>query len=207
MPGKSAQRVRNPRGRGPRLREEIVAAARRILERSGVEDAVTLRATAREAGVTAPAIYAHFPGRTEMIEAVIGTAFAEFVAAVREPLQGVEEPAQRLRAGCRAYIHYAHEHPATYRILFTRHQPSALPVVAGAAAEFFQDLVDTLAQCGVQDDAHVPDPQSDAIVLWLALHGLAALPPAHPRFPWPEQEDLLDHLLERLADIDPDRSL
>ncbi len=45
MSNVEAARLRNPRGEGSRLRAEVVRAARRVLEVSGVEDAVTLRAT------------------------------------------------------------------------------------------------------------------------------------------------------------------
>jgi AcrR family transcriptional regulator len=67
-------RIPNPKGQGARLREEILAA-RRLLEEGGSEEAIGLWATAREAAVTAPAIYAHFGGRQELVEAVVGGAF------------------------------------------------------------------------------------------------------------------------------------
>ena len=192
-------RVRNPRGEGSRLRADIIRAARRLLEVSGVEDAVTLRATARQAGVTAPALYGHFADRGEIIEAVISEAFAEFAAAVTTAMCGIADPVERLRAGCRAYVRYAHEQPAAYRILFTRDQPSALPSAAAQAADLFQLLVEIIRDCVAAGRSTSRDPTLDAVVLWLALHGLAALPPSHPRFPWPDEQVLLDQVLNRSA--------
>lgn len=202
MSNVEAARTRNPRGKGVRLRADIIRAARRILEVSGVEEAVTLRATARQAGVTAPALYGHFADRGEIIEAVISEAFAEFAAAVTDAMLNVADPVERLRAGCRAYIRYAHEQPATYRILFTRHQPSAVPSAAAQAAEVFQLLVEVIGECVVAGRSASRDPTTDGVVLWLALHGLAALPPAHPRFPWPDEQVLLDQVLTRSALLD-----
>ena len=83
MSSSSTSRVRNPRGHGDRLRNDLLAAARRLLEHHGVEDAVTLRAVAREVGVTPSAIYPHFAGRQDMIEAVIADAYADFAQLVR----------------------------------------------------------------------------------------------------------------------------
>lgn len=199
MSNVEAARLRNPRGEGSRLRAEVVRAARRVLEVSGVEDAVTLRATAREAGVTAPALYGHFANRGEIIEAVISEAFAEFAAAVTDAMRGIADPVERLRAGCGAYVRYAHEQPATYRILFTRHRPSAVPRAAAQAAEVFQLLVDTIGECVAAGRSASRDPAADAVFLWMALHGLAALPPSHPRFPWPEDHVLLDQVVNRSA--------
>lgn len=60
---KEAVRERNRRGQGTRLRAEILAGATQLLEDSGSEEAVTLRAIARQIGISAPSIYSHFPDR------------------------------------------------------------------------------------------------------------------------------------------------
>lgn len=62
-------RQRNPRGEGGRLREDLLAGAQRNLERTGSEDRPTLRAMAREVGISAPSIYAHFPDSQANIHA------------------------------------------------------------------------------------------------------------------------------------------
>jgi AcrR family transcriptional regulator len=201
MAKKPKARPRNPKGQGDRLRDEILGAARRILEESGTEDAVTLRATAREAGVTAPAIYSHFANREEMVETVIAAAFDEFATAVLGEMTGIEDPTRRLRAACRAYVDYGHRHPATYRVIFTRHRPSALPSVAASADAVFQILVDLLDESAAIGRRDGGDARTDAATLWLGMHGLATLPPSHPRFDWPEQDVLLDRLIERLGGV------
>ncbi len=201
--GKSRRRTPNPKGQGARLRGEILAAARRLLEEEGSEEAVGMRSTAREAGVTAPAIYAHFAGREEMVEAVIAAAFEEFAAEVLAAMEGLPDPVARLRAACSAYVAYGVEHPATYRVIFTRHRPSELPTVATAAANVFQVLVDLLEECAAAGLRDGGDAFEDAVALWLGVHGLASLPPAHPRFPWPDRDHLVDRLLEGSAGVAP----
>lgn len=49
-------RQRNRRGEGAHLRDEIIAGASAILERTGSEENLTLRAVAREVGIAAPSI-------------------------------------------------------------------------------------------------------------------------------------------------------
>ena len=49
-----AMRERNRRGEGGKLRADIVAGATQLLEDTGSEDAVTLRAVARQVGISAP---------------------------------------------------------------------------------------------------------------------------------------------------------
>jgi AcrR family transcriptional regulator len=75
-------RTRNPRGEGGRLREEIVAAASRLIEEKG-EEAVTLRAIARSAGITAPSIYAYFEDLDEVLEAMVANTFDAWVTYLR----------------------------------------------------------------------------------------------------------------------------
>ena len=59
-PGAVATRARNRRGEGARLRDDIVAAAVALLDETGDQAAVSLRAVARRVGIAAPSIYRHF---------------------------------------------------------------------------------------------------------------------------------------------------
>ncbi|HUD76992.1 MAG TPA: helix-turn-helix domain-containing protein, partial [Streptosporangiaceae bacterium] len=64
----------SPPSRRDRLRaatiEEIIATARRLLVQSGPE-AVSLRAIAREMGMTAPALYRYFDSHQELLRHVV----------------------------------------------------------------------------------------------------------------------------------------
>ena len=76
MEPKTTPRPRNPRGTGDRLRDEILIAAEELL-RDMPGEALTLRAVARAAGITAPSIYRHFIDREAIIRAVVDRAFDE----------------------------------------------------------------------------------------------------------------------------------
>jgi len=115
-------RTRNRRGEGGLLRDEIVAAAERLLEREGDEDAITLRSVAREAGISAPSIYAHFADREAILDAVLDLAFDRLHSLATETVSAVpgDDPVSVLLAGCHAYADFAQREPARYRVLFAR---------------------------------------------------------------------------------------
>jgi AcrR family transcriptional regulator len=199
------QRVRNKRGEGSRLREEIIAAATALLEETGSEDAITLRGVARRAGVAAPSIYAHFPDRDAIVTAVVAQAFAELdevLGAV--PDEG--DPLQRLFHLCRAYLAFAQDKPHRYRVAFERRRTPATANTSEArgleelsGGQAFGRLVTAVGDCGQPDCVTSRSPQLDATVLWVALHGYASLATSVPAFPWPDREELLNAIIGRIV--------
>src|ERR1700682_3032191 len=73
-------RARNARGEGQRLRDEIIAAAIKVLSAIGAGDPVSLRAVAKEAKIAAPSVYIHFADRNVLLLAVLEKLFREQVA-------------------------------------------------------------------------------------------------------------------------------
>jgi AcrR family transcriptional regulator len=201
---KETVRERNRRGEGGKLREDILAGAAGLLERTGNEEAVTLRAVAREVGISAPSIYAHFPDREAIVEAVVDGAFADFNAAVVEVVNAAiaagAGPREIVRAGCAAYLRFAAERPNRYKLLFERQH-----LIGGDAPdvqiEGFDLLVRSIQGCVAAGISASTDPARDATAIWLALHGYATLPSRLPMFPWPEPEALLDRIIDGLAQI------
>ena len=114
-------RQRNARGQGARLTEDIVTGALALIERSGSDEAVTLRAVAREVGISAPSIYPHFADRDAIVMAVVLRVFGELAGAIEQASTSVRQgPVERLVAGCEAYVGYGLAHPARYGVLFSR---------------------------------------------------------------------------------------
>jgi AcrR family transcriptional regulator len=200
------RRRRNPRGEGSRLRRDILDAASEILETTGSEEAVTLRAVARAVGIAAPSIYAHFADREAILDQLVAEGFAEFTAGLQAAIAPYGDPVERLLMGCRAYLAYAAEHPRRYRTLF--HHPDirnrgrevdAESLAQGAAA--LNVLVEGIADCARAGRSTSQDHFTDAVAVWVALHGLASLIAETPAtFPWPDQ--LLTAIVTRLAQID-----
>lgn len=197
-------RVRNRRGEGGRLREEIVAAARELLDESGNEHAVTLRAVARRAGIAAPSIYPHFADQPAIMLAVVREAFAELEEQLRAAAERAgDDPRQRLLAICGAYLDFGRERPMRYRTMFGG---VWVPTLDGSVSE--QELLalgdgtlgflaGTLAACAAAGASTSTDPAGDAIALWLGLHGVAHQRAATRVFPGPE--DIADRMIVALG--------
>ena len=210
-------RARNPRGEGARLRDEIIEAASELLERGGSEAAITLRAVARQVGITAPSIYPHFANREEILSAVITRAFDAMVARLRLAVQGDQDPVARLRAAAHAYVAFAAEQPHRYRVLFERHRPPGAPAIREAetveqmlGADAFAVLLNAVRDCIAAGASKAPSPVASATELWIALHGYVTLRAALAAFPWPDTDDVLESLITRLGWIEatpaaPDR--
>jgi len=187
-------RAQARRGEGNRLREEILAAATRLLIETGDEDAVSIRAIARAVGVTPPAIYLHFADKDELMLAMSEQQFAEFDAGVEAAGRTTTDPVESLRRRAHAYARFGLDNPEHYRILFmgrvSTRDPARLP---GRAA--FDHLVDAVAR-GVTAGAFPSDldPFLAAVGLWTAVHGLTSALISMPRFPWPDVETILDHV-------------
>jgi AcrR family transcriptional regulator len=212
------RRQRNARGQGARLTGDIVSGALALIDRTGSDEAVTLRAVAREIGIAAPSIYAHFPDREAIVAAVVGRIFDELTAAIAAGtnLAG-DDPVDRLIAGCEAYVDFGLAQPARYGVLFSGPRmaaqdrepaapvppgPGALPAMAGAQA--FALLVDAIEACVTAGASASSDVVADATAVWVALHGTVSLRTSlSGRFPWPDRAGFVRGLVLTLAKITP----
>jgi AcrR family transcriptional regulator len=174
------------------LRSDLLAAAGTLVERNGSVEAVSLRGVAREAGVSAPAVYGHFADLGVLLDAVVAHGFTDLVAAVRAATDGVPDPVERLLAGCRAYVRCGLSAPGRYRAMFGSRQ-----VPAGAAA--FDVLVDAVGACVRAGRSASRDPRADATLVWTALHGLVTLWAGWVDRPGPDLGAQVDALVRRLA--------
>jgi len=196
-------RERNRRGEGGKLRADILDGATALLEQTGSEEAVTLRAVARQVGISAPSIYTHFADREAMVDAIVDAAFADFNAAIYAAVDAASDPLARLRAGCAAYLRFAEERPNRYKLLFERRNlvtgpEDPVPVIR---TESFDALVTCVQGCIDAGISASTDAQLDSKAIWVGLHGFATLRALVPGFPWPDTDILLDRLIYGLAQI------
>jgi AcrR family transcriptional regulator len=190
----AARRARARRGEGDRLREEIIAAATRLLGQSGSEDAVSIRAIADAVGVTPPSIYLHFADKEELIMAVCVDRFQELDRLMAEVAETATDPLDEVRRRGEAYIRFGLENPEQYRILFMAHARAAAPekVQEWAALQHMVEAVQRCLDAGlmVGEDAFVI-----TVGLWAMVHGTTSLLISMPDFPWPPVDEVIDHVL------------
>ncbi|MDY7101182.1 MAG: TetR/AcrR family transcriptional regulator [Actinomycetota bacterium] len=200
-------RKRNRRGEGQKLRDELIDAASRLLEQHGAVEALSLRAVATEAGVSAPSVYRHFDDLDDLLLAVVEARFGDFEQHLAAATDGIDDPFAALVAMGRAYLQFADEQPGRYQAIF--HHGLADRVAGDVPFEevpgsgCFVAIVDAVQRCL---DAEPPDDGSSderdafriAVHLWTGVHGIADLRANHPAFPWPPIDDLLTDMAEQV---------
>ncbi|MGC0313728.1 TetR/AcrR family transcriptional regulator [Kitasatospora acidiphila] len=150
------------------LRAACLRAAWELLEEDGGAG-LSLRAVARRAGVSAMAPYRHFADRDALLAAVAAEGYRELAdslaAAHRSPAT-----ADDLAAIAVAYVRFALDHPALFRVMFAEPcDPSneERTAAAGAVAEYV---------CGIVRGAFpTVDPAAMSTAVWALVHGLAFL--------------------------------
>lgn len=198
-----ATRLRNPRGEGARLREQLVHAAAEVLDDVGEADRVSVRAIARRAGVSPTALYLHFPDRDAAVAAAVDAGFAAFNAALRDAAEGSTDPHRALEAMGLAYLDFASRQPAMYAGLFSARRPME-PSAEVARKEGFAGLVAALQAAEPALDAATA--RDVAIAVWSALHGFAMLRAARATFGWPPAPEYVRRLLDSLVSDTPSRA-
>lgn len=157
------------------LRRGLVDAARRLLEAEG-PTALSLRAVAREAGVSPAAPYHHFKDKAELLDAVAHEGWQLLNDAMREAKSRVEGRQQLTQLGI-AYVCFARDHPALYRVMYdAARDKESLPIDT-------QNPNQDSAYCMVRDTMveHGADPEAvthlelATIASWCAAHGLAEM--------------------------------
>jgi AcrR family transcriptional regulator len=192
----SAAPTRRKRGAGHELRDVVVHAATDLLAEVGDVDALTMRAVATAAGVTAPSVYRHFPDKQALVRTVITERFHEFANQLRAAATTAgDEPLARLHAMAEAYVAAGLAKPGHYRVLFsaTNAGPVGLgldPNVEHPGAASHRDLVEAVAAC-IPAATRADTALALATELWASLHGIVDLRVTKPEMPWPDPATLV----------------
>lgn len=197
----AGKRLSNKRGFGTNLRGEIVQAATRLLSESGSHEAVTLRAIAREAGIAAPSIYPHFADRDAILDVVVARGFENLAETCRRAADATTSGPARVEAISFAYVDFARAHPGQYRVLFERSPANTTspPHPYDEGLQAFELLVQALGHPAAKDSSGDLKRILDAQSLFVALHGIATLPPSLPGFPWHDEATLVRNVITKIS--------
>lgn len=193
----ASRRPRLRKGEGRQLRDEILEAAEQLLLATGSQDAVSIRAVADAVGVTPPSIYRHFADKTTLIFEVCARHFEALEEFVRQAIDGIDDPVDRLATMGRAYITFGAANPEPYRIMFLTRPDLAPDEFQGmelAKAATFALLMEAVQSC---IDAGRFRPGYDdafrlALGFWARVHGLTSLLVTKPDMPWPDDPEFVD---------------
>ncbi|MCA9552133.1 MAG: helix-turn-helix transcriptional regulator [Myxococcales bacterium] len=149
--------------------------ARDLLVQGGLQ-AVTMRAVAREVGVSATALYRHFVDRDDLLRAVVDAGRDRLTLYLTRGLEA-GSPRERLLATGDGYLDFALEHPHDYRVMFLAWEELQIglhaPDPQGRPSPALQLLMDRVRECR---SASPPEEiQALGLMLWAQVHGLASL--------------------------------
>jgi AcrR family transcriptional regulator len=174
------------------LRRSLIAEALGLVAEQGVA-ALSLREVARRAGVSQAAPYRHFANKDALVAAVAEEGYRATHRAIRRALATAPSTTvERLQAIGAAYIRYAVDHPAQFRVMFGQEVAATHGFAScwEAAQANFDELIAEIRAGQAAGSLVGEQPEAAARAVWSALHGLASL--------------LVDGLLARQG-LGPDR--
>ncbi|MGY4623173.1 TetR/AcrR family transcriptional regulator [Bradyrhizobium sp. USDA 4486] len=160
------------------LREALLQAAERVLERDGL-GGLTLRAVAREAGVSHAAPTHHFGDLTGLLSELAAVGFRQFNAAMASSCEAAATPLERALARPKAYVAYAQAHPGMYGIMFrTERLDYSRPSLQEAAEASFAGLANAIGamrQEQISGDTLTLNQGAAIARAWSMVHGFTML--------------------------------
>ncbi len=160
------------------LREALLEAAERVLERDGLAG-LTLRAVAREAGVSHAAPTHHFGDLTGLVSELAAIGFRQFNAAMASACDAASSPLERALARPKAYVAYAQAHPGMYGLMFrTERLDYSRPSLHEAAETSFAGLANAIGamrQEPIKGDTLTIEQGAAIARAWSMVHGFTML--------------------------------
>ncbi len=177
-----------------------------MLAETGDEAAVSVRAVADRVGITPPSIYLHFRDKNELIFQCCREIMRELTTEVLSAIEGLEDPAERLRVAARVYVRFGIENPEPYRITFmspNHDLPEDFELADYEGLNAFEVLtlmVTEVMADGSDRPVSPAEAQMHGMGLWAAVHGVVSLMIAKAvepiDFPWPDLDATIEHLLD-----------
>jgi len=186
----------------------LLAAAETILQRDGI-GALTLRAAAREAGVSHTAPAHHFGDLTGLLSALAASGFArlsDFARAEADAKKSNGGEKNQLLAHARGYVAFARAHPGLFQLMFRSERLDwSLPALERAARDAYTLLMPATEALQAKPDA---ETLADMLARWSYVHGLAMLlidgrfSVSASMVPGADEEALIAELLGRMVWLD-----
>jgi AcrR family transcriptional regulator len=151
------------------LRAAVIAAGLKRIE-DGEGGELGLRALARDVGVSATALYRHFPDKEALLDALADEGLRRLGALQAQAWLKAGGGSAGFKATGIAYVRFAHDEPALFRLSFTRQMAERKEGGDGGEVAY------NLLRAGVGEALPgVKDPDVAALHAWALVHGLAML--------------------------------
>jgi AcrR family transcriptional regulator len=158
------------------LHNALLQAAEQLLAEQGAAS-LSLRAVAKQAGVSHAAPYRHFRDKAALLRALAQGGFERLAGAIEVATGNASQnPEQKLVEAGVAYVRQAVERPALTRLMFggsvVVEDDAAYRQASTAAFEALQKIIEEGVAAGV---FRARDPHELALVAWTSMHGVAML--------------------------------
>lgn len=157
------------------LAEEIMQRAIEHIEADGTEK-LSLRALAREAGVSQTAPYRHFPTKRCLLAALATQGFCELHQDIERVVAQDASAADRFVDMGLAYVNFARENPTKYHLMFgaVLDDFSEYEMLERAARACFAEVRTMLSEL-IQDHPDAAKLDQLSGITWAGVHGVASL--------------------------------
>jgi AcrR family transcriptional regulator len=160
------------------LHQALLEAAERVLERDGLAG-LTLRAVAREAGVSHAAPTHHFGDLSGLLSELAAIGFRQFNVAMTAAGAANASPMDKALARAKAYVAYAQAHPGMYGLMFrTERLDMSRPALREAASASFAELAGAIGASRheqISEQALSLDQGAAIARAWSLVHGFTML--------------------------------
>jgi len=148
---------------------ELLATAMRLASSEMSLAIPSLRAVARECGVSATAVYRHFSSQSALNQAVLLAVDASMIKALGGSDDPRRSPSQRLCDIAYAYLSWGLANPGLYQLRFESADQLGADYVRTDAADTLLALIDELFRSSGTASALTAED------LWVSLHGVVSL--------------------------------
>lgn len=160
------------------LRNALVTAAVELVEGSSPEE-LTLREVSRRVGVNHRAAYRHFEDKTALLAAVAEDGYQALLTEMEQALAAAKKSnaRERLMALAVAYVSFAIDQPARYRIMFGRrlNEDGRFPALEDSVARAYSLLAAELRAGQVSKQFRETPVRELVFGFWSLTHGFASL--------------------------------
>lgn len=159
------------------LKEALISASLEILSEKGLE-ALSLRNVAKRIGVSHTAPYNHFSDKQALLAAISTAGYEQLYPILLETFEKSKtDPVNILPEVARAYLQFAMENPAKFKLMFSgalveeRNHPN-YEAISQKSIALFEEII---AFC--QEKSQLPAGRIDALAikLWSTVHGFTTL--------------------------------
>lgn len=184
------------------VRQDIRRAASALYNREG-QAGFSVRAIAKEAGVSVGTIYTYFGNIQGLLESLWNEPVDRFSKQLEQVAERTADPVARIRALMDVYLQFATDYPELYRNVFLYVRPLEKPSPIRTPAEdavlpalLTQAIIDGQGQGRIRDG----DASDYSMMLWGGLHGCLALPNNFGRLIFSNPDEVAESVIDLLLD-------